>query len=155
MRRKDREITDPAEMLSILQKCRVCRVAMADGPRPYVVPMSFGVEEKGGQFTFYLHSAQEGRKVEVMKNHPAVCVEADCEYSPQEADAPCAYSCTFASVIGEGQAELLESHEEKAHGLSVLMRHQSGRDFTFTPAQTSSVAVIRVRLRQVSAKRKG
>jgi len=155
MRRKDREITDPAEILSILQKCRVCRAAMVDGSRPYVVPMNFGVEEEGGQFTLYLHSAQEGRKVEIMKSHPDVCIEADCEYALLEGGTPCAYSCTFASVIGEGRAEFLESHEEKAHGLSVLMRHQSGRDFTFTPAQTGSVAVIRVRMRQLTAKRKG
>ena len=49
----------------------------------------------------------------------------------------------------------MESQEEKAHGLAVLMRHQTGRDFAFTPAQTESVAVIRVRLQTVTAKRRG
>ena len=156
MRRKDREVTDKGEILSILQKCRVCRLGMADGPRPYVVPLSFGVEEEGDGFTLYMHSAKEGRKLAIMERRPAVCVEVDCEYVPIEAgDNPCAYGCNFASVIGEGKAEILESLEEKAHGLAVLMRHQTGRDFAFTPAQTESVAVIRVRLQTVTAKRRG
>lgn len=154
MRRKDRAVTDRAEILSIMQKCRICRLGLCDGPRPYVVPMSFGVEEQDGEFILYLHGAKEGRKVDIMKHRPAVCVEMDCEYSPLEADTPCAYSCTYASVIGEGKAELLESHEEKAHGLMVIMRHQSGKDFTFTPAQTEGVAVIKIGLQMVTAKRK-
>lgn len=155
MRRKDREITDQGEMVAILQKCRVCRLAMADGPRPYVVPMTFGAEVAGGRIVLYFHSAKEGRKIEILKNRPAVCVEADCEFFPLEGSTPCAYSCNFASVIGEGKAEFLEGYEEKAHGLSVIMRHQTGKEFAFTPAQTEGVAVIRVALQLATAKRKG
>jgi nitroimidazol reductase NimA-like FMN-containing flavoprotein (pyridoxamine 5'-phosphate oxidase superfamily) len=33
MRRKDREITDPAELHRILADARVCRVALVDGAR--------------------------------------------------------------------------------------------------------------------------
>lgn len=154
MRRKDREITEPEKILEIWKKCRVCRLAMADGPRPYVVPMTFGIEEEAGVLTVYLHSAPEGRKIAIMSRRPAVCLEADCEYSPLEGDTPCGYSCTYASVIAEGKAEILQTHEEKAHGLSVLMEHQTGKKFTFTPEQTASVAVIRVRLQLVTAKRR-
>lgn len=154
MRRKDREITDTAQIMEIWKKCRVCRLAMADGPRPYVVPMNFGVEEKDGQFTIYLHCAPEGRRLSILERRPAVCVEADCEYSPIESNTPCRYSCTFASVIGEGKAEILQAHEEKAHGLSVIMEHQAGKSFSFSPAQTGMVAVIRIRLQLVTAKRR-
>ncbi len=154
MRRKDREITDHSEMLAILQKCRICHVGISDGPRPYVVPMNFGAEYVDGEFIIYLHGAKEGRKISILSRNPAVCFEADCEYTPLEGNTPCSYSCTFASVIGEGKAEFLESHEEKAHALSVLMRHQTGKEFAFTPAQTDTVAVIRVRLQLVTAKRK-
>ena len=155
MRRKDREITDQKEILSILQRHRVCRLGMCDGPRPYVVPLSYGVEEKDGDIILYLHGAKEGRKIAIMKRNPAVCVEVDGEYSPLEAgNNPCAYSCNYVSVIGEGKAEILEEYQEKAHGLSVLMESQTGREFPFTPVQTESVAVVRVRLQLVTAKRK-
>lgn len=154
MRRKDREITDPAEILEIWKKCRICRVAMADGPRPYVVPMNFGIEEQGGKLVVYLHSALEGRKLKILQNRPAVCLEADCEYELLEADTACGYSCAFASVIAEGKAVVLEDWEEKARGLSVLMEHQTGKAFSFTQAQTDTVAVIRVELAIVTAKRR-
>ena len=58
MRRKDREITDRAEIESILNEAMVCRIGLADGGEPYVVPISFGYE--GGEV--YLHSALEASK---------------------------------------------------------------------------------------------
>lgn len=154
MRRKDREVTDPGQIWGIWQECRVCRLAMADGPRPYVVPMNFGIERQGDRFTVYLHSAKEGRKLKILQSRPAVCLEADCGYEPLAAETACGYGCTFASVIAEGRAEILEDPQEKAHGLSVLMRHQTGQEFTFTQAQAESVAVIRVEISAQTAKRR-
>ena len=42
MRRKDREITDIEELLAVVSRCKVCRLAMAENNRPYVVPLNFG-----------------------------------------------------------------------------------------------------------------
>ena len=42
MRRKDREITERAEIEAILREAQVCRIALADDDGPYIVPMSFG-----------------------------------------------------------------------------------------------------------------
>jgi len=42
MRRKDREITDSGEIISIMKKCSVCSLAFFDEQYPYVVPMNFG-----------------------------------------------------------------------------------------------------------------
>jgi nitroimidazol reductase NimA-like FMN-containing flavoprotein (pyridoxamine 5'-phosphate oxidase superfamily) len=58
MRRKDREITDRAEMESILNEAMVCRIGLADGGEPYVVPLSFGYENGA----VYIHSAPEASK---------------------------------------------------------------------------------------------
>lgn len=44
MRRKDREITDFDEIVAIMRKCDVCRIAVNDGDTPYIVPMNFGLE---------------------------------------------------------------------------------------------------------------
>lgn len=154
MRRKDREVTDPEQIWEIWQKCKVCRLAMADGPRPYVVPMNFGIERDGDSFTVYLHGAKEGRKLKILQKRPAVCLEVDCEYEPLPAETACGYGCAFASIIAEGRADVLEDWQEKAHGLSVLMEHQTGERFTFTQAQADSVAVIRVNLSTITAKRK-
>ena len=48
----------------------------------------------------------------------------------------------------------MEDIEEKKHGLSVLMRHQTGKDFVFEDAQTRSVAVVRIDVETFTGKRK-
>ena len=42
MRRKDRHITQPDRIMSIIDGCSVCRIAMQDGEGLYIVPLSFG-----------------------------------------------------------------------------------------------------------------
>ena len=42
MRRKDKEIRDEAEIEAILKEAIVCRLALFDGRRPYIVAMCFG-----------------------------------------------------------------------------------------------------------------
>ena len=44
MRRKDREITDIEEIRDIIEKCKVCRLAMQDEEGLYLVPLNFGYE---------------------------------------------------------------------------------------------------------------
>ncbi|MDP4094583.1 MAG: pyridoxamine 5'-phosphate oxidase family protein, partial [Bacillota bacterium] len=38
MRRKDREVSDINEIENIIEKCKVCHLAMVDKGLPYVVP---------------------------------------------------------------------------------------------------------------------
>jgi uncharacterized protein len=58
MQRKDREITDRAEIDAILGEATVCRLGLSGDEGPYIVPMCFGYE---GTF-LYLHSAPEASK---------------------------------------------------------------------------------------------
>lgn len=75
MRRKDREITDICAILDLVSECKVCRLAMTDGGVPYIVPLNYGYEYADGALTFYFHSAKEGRKLEILKKNPTVCLE--------------------------------------------------------------------------------
>lgn len=52
MRRKDREITDFNEIMNIINKCDVCRLALFDEDYPYIVPLNFGVDKEDDQFVF-------------------------------------------------------------------------------------------------------
>ena len=45
MRRKEKEITDKKEIEKVLQESNVCRLAMVDGDKPYMVPMNFGYRD--------------------------------------------------------------------------------------------------------------
>ena len=49
MRRKDREVTDFEELIAIMKKCDVCRIALNDGGYPYILPLNFGLAVKDGR----------------------------------------------------------------------------------------------------------
>ena len=66
MRRRDREITDKQEILEVMRKCDVCRIALHDGDYPYIVPLNFGLQVENDMPVLYFHGALEGKKYEVM-----------------------------------------------------------------------------------------
>jgi len=71
MRRTDKEITERVLMSEIINKAQVCRLGLAMGNTPYVLPVSFGYD---GQ-AIYFHTAPEGRKITFLAANPQVCVE--------------------------------------------------------------------------------
>ena len=153
MRRKDREITDIQQILSIIDKAKILRLGLFDRDYPYVVPLHYGYEYSENRLVFYMHSAKEGHKLELIAKNPRVCVELDCDVELiSGGEVPCIYGSSFASVIGRGMAEIVSDEQEKSKGLSLLMKHQTGRDFAITAEMASTVAVIRVTLNKFTAK---
>ncbi len=155
MRRKDREITDINEILGLCEKAKILHLGLFDGTFPYVVPLHYGYEYADNQLVFFMHSAKEGHKLDLIRENPHVCIELDCDAELLEAgDEACKYSSTFASVIGRGTAELVEDEQEKVRGLKILMKTQTGRDFVMDGKMAASVAVIKVTLQEFTAKAK-
>lgn len=145
MRRKDREVKDVHEIIKILEKCKVCRVAMVDNELPYIVPLNFGFSIKNdNELSLYFHSAKEGRKIEILKSNNNVCFEMDCDHKLISANTACSYGYTFESIIGNGKIEFIDSIDEKCKALSSIMKHQTGQDFEFSEKQANSVTVLKL-----------
>lgn len=71
MRRTDREITDRQELLDVMARCDVCRLALNDeSGYPYVVPLNFGMEEREGTLYLLFHGALTGTKYDRMEQDP-------------------------------------------------------------------------------------
>jgi nitroimidazol reductase NimA-like FMN-containing flavoprotein (pyridoxamine 5'-phosphate oxidase superfamily) len=66
MRRKDREVTDMNEIIEIIKKCDVCRLAFFDKEYPYIVPLNFGYSYDGAKLELYFHGANAGKKLELL-----------------------------------------------------------------------------------------
>ena len=63
MRRTDREITDRQELLDVMARCDVCRLALNDeSGYPYVVSLNFGMEERFGPRYLVFYGAGVGTK---------------------------------------------------------------------------------------------
>jgi len=149
MRRREREITDRAEIEAILAEATVCRIGLSDGHEPYVVPLSFGYE--GG--TVYLHAAHEGKKIDLIRKNPRCCFETDICDRLVKGDNPCSWGMRYRSVIGSGNAEILADPEEKRHGLTCIMQHYGGAPHDFSEKDLDAVTVIRIRLDSVTGKK--
>ena len=153
MRRKDREITDPAKIADILSRCTCCRIGFHDGGEVYIVPLNFGYEARENRYVFYFHGARAGRKIDLIQSNPHVGFEMDTEYALHEADAACGYSARFQSIVGNGVMSMVSEPEEKKRGLSLLMEHNTGkRDWSFDEKKLDAVAVFKLAVTNMSCK---
>lgn len=148
MRRKEKQITDTQQMEQILEQAQVCRLAMVDQGRPYVVPLNFGYRDG----CLYFHSAKEGRKIDVLRADPHVCFEVDELVKINKAAQACDWGVSFRSVIGTGTARILEAPAEKKTGLDIIMAHYSGRSFDYPEEILAKTAVIQVTVDEMTGK---
>ena len=111
--KREREVTDPGEILEILNKSMVLHLAMVDGDEPYLVPMNYGYTMEDGKLTLYVHGAVKGRKTDVLQVNPKVFFSMECDVQPFDGPVACRYGTTYASLMGAGKAEILTDVEEK------------------------------------------
>jgi nitroimidazol reductase NimA-like FMN-containing flavoprotein (pyridoxamine 5'-phosphate oxidase superfamily) len=154
MRRKDREIININEIEKILLQCKTCHVAMVNEGAPYVVPLSYGYKIDGGLLELYFHSALEGKKLDILRKNNKVCFEMAFEGEPLHAETPCTSGYYFASVIGFGDVLFIEGGDKKCEALSIMFKHQSGKDVAFTAEQAKSVCVFKIVSSDFTGKRK-
>ena len=152
--KREREVTDLQQICEILDKANVLHLGMVDGDAPYVVPMNYGYTMENGKLTFYLHGATTGRKLDVLRKNPKIFFCLECDIEPFEGKLPCQYGTTYASVMGSGTAEIVEDAAGKMDALTILMRTQTGKEFTFTEKLVSIVTVIRLDITEFTAKRR-
>ena len=94
------------------------------------------------------------RKLVIMRANPKVFFEMDCDVTPFEGDLPCQYGTAYASIMGRGQAELVEDVEAKKEALSLFMKSQTGKDFEFQDKMVSIVSIIKIHVSEYTAKRR-
>ncbi len=155
MRRSDRQITDFGDIVDVLRRCRVCRLAFIDNDGyPYIVPLNFGFLASGGRLTFYFHSAHVGKKIDLIRHDRKAAFEFDLVGQLVAGDAACDYTMTYESVCGTGDVTVVTDDGEKARGLGLIMQQYApDRSFTFDDAALRSVAVLKLAVREITGKR--
>lgn len=151
MRRKDKEIADPEAIESVIRKTTVCRLGMTDGDQPYVIPMSFGYRNGA----VYFHCAPEGRKIDILRKNPKVCIEFDTDCRLKTGDSACKWSFLFQSAVAFGTAVILEEAEEKKKALDIIMAQYSDAAFTYPDSAIAKIVVIRVDVSEMTGKAAG
>ena len=115
MRRSDREITGHKEIMEIIGRCDVCRLALNDDVEgiPYILPLNFGYEEDAdGCVTLYFHGATEGYKYDVIARDPRAAFEMDCDHRLASNRERGYCTMEYSSVIGRGKIEIITDREQ-------------------------------------------
>lgn len=106
LRRKDREISQE-EALSILSAAEYGYLSTATpDATPYGVPLSFCVQEGN----IYFHCAMEGRKLDNLRQNPAVsfCAVGRTQMMPEK------FGTQYESAIAAGEAQEVFDGEKQA-----------------------------------------
>jgi uncharacterized protein len=148
MRRKEREIKDRGAIDAIIRECRVCRLGLADGGQPYVVPLSFGYDGA----SLYFHGASTGRKVDILRSNNKVCFEFDILDAMRPSDEACRWSVSYRSVIGFGTAELVETPDAKRTMLAFIMAQYADGSCSFSDEAVQRTTVIKVHIVSITGK---
>ena len=152
MTKRERQVTDPEQILHILDTGKVVHLGLSVNDEPYVVPMNYGYTMEDGKLTLYLHSAVRGRKLDMIRANSKVFFEIDCDRMPFEGRVPCQYGMVYSSIMGRGTATLVEDVEGKKQAMTILMKTQTGKDFSFNDRLVSIVTVIRIDVSEYTAK---
>ena len=158
MRRKQCEITDPAEIERILNSTNIGRLATnGEDGYPYITPVNFVFHEGN----IYFHCARVGEKLDNILRDPKVCFEVDIPlaYLGKGLDPEgraCMRHQLYYCVIVRGAARVVPDGPLKLAALNALVtKHEHGSDFepinSDSPGYASCV-VIEITPTSVSAK---
>lgn len=141
---KSREITLQSALDDIIARCQYCAMAMVDQQNePYVLNMNFGYADR----VVYLHSAQEGKKINILKNNRRVCLSFSTDHVLrwQSENMACSYSMKYRSVLIYGLVEFIDDPSQKRNALNIIMKQYTNRnDFDYGDPAIRNVMVYKV-----------
>ena len=148
MRRSEKEITDRKAIEDIISRSKVCKLAMCEENRPYIVPLCFGFKNN----TLYFHSAPKGKKIEILKKNPNVCFEFEIFTQIIKSAKACKWGMRYKSVIGFGKAGFITDDNLKRQAFDIIMNQYADGSFIYDDALLKSVVVINVGIQSMTGK---
>lgn len=116
--RKESRRQDARWALEVFDRAPYVTVSMCrlDGT-PYGLPLSL---VRANETTFYFHCADEGEKLDCLRNNPIVSLSAVSKCSPVFEEEKLNYTEHYRSAIAIGKCEWVENRGEKIEALRLL-----------------------------------
>ena len=153
LRRRDKEILDPALIREILQNGKLCHLAMVDGGKPYILTMNYGYSNE----VIYFHTSKEGRKMDILRAEPEVSFQVITDTKLITGENACGdWTMHYKSVVGYGNASLVNDTKDKIKALNIMMdQYTTKGPFEFPRKNLDETAVIKVEITSLSGKKSG
>ena len=145
-----KDITEKDELEKIIRKCEICHVSMVDGDEPYVLGFNFGYEND----TIYIHTLDRGKKMDILRKNPNVCVAFDTDYKvfARNHHVGCSWRMAYRSVLAYAKASIIDDYDEKLEALKTLMKNYSGDDFSFNKPSVNNISIIALKVSKLTGR---
>ena len=154
MRRYNKEIKDKDIIEWILKKALICRIALSEDNKPYIVPMNFGFKDN----FLFLHSATEGLKIDILNKNNNICFEMDIDTELIKSETACNWGMKYYSIIGFGKASFINDIQEKRRALDIIVEKYCGNNSKLVEYSKNSLnktAIIKVKISEITGKKSG
>jgi nitroimidazol reductase NimA-like FMN-containing flavoprotein (pyridoxamine 5'-phosphate oxidase superfamily) len=149
MQRKNQEIIDRNVIEEILSKSLICRIGMICNGVPYIVPLNYGYTMNA----IYIHSASEGKKIDILKANNKVCFEIEDTAEIIKKDLSCDWATKYRSLIGYGTIEIINDEEQKKRGLDIIMaQHGKKENTVYKETQVEKIVILKLTIERVTGK---
>ncbi|GAC92146.1 pyridoxamine 5'-phosphate oxidase-like FMN-binding protein [Anoxybacillus flavithermus NBRC 109594] len=138
MRRPMLACTDETKISAFLSAAMTGYLGLADRLEPYVVPLNF-VWWNGA---VYVHGAEAGRKMEVLKRNARVCFTVSEHFGTMVHPVPAKTDTGYMSVMLFGTAEIVTDLDEATEAMQQLL-HKYVPGYFSTPLSKHHVETYR------------
>ena len=146
MYKKNREVTDIHHIKAIFDLSTVCHVAFNNTPAPYVLPLNYGYHDN----KLYLHTANQGLKLELIKKNNNVGFEIENKIQLVQGEK--GTTLKYQSIVGEGIIEIINDDEEKQTALKYLIEHHGGKFERHSEMSLAGVTMLVINITKLTAK---
>jgi len=117
LRRKEKTIVDPEKIETIIRSGKYISISFSRKDEPYIATLNYGYDKTNN--ALYFHAATKGMKLDYIRKNTKVCgiIIEDHGYK----DGKCDHA--YRSLVIRGKIVIVNSLEEKIHGLEVLIDH--------------------------------
>jgi nitroimidazol reductase NimA-like FMN-containing flavoprotein (pyridoxamine 5'-phosphate oxidase superfamily) len=152
MRRSDKEIADSNIVQDVLVNSQICRLGLVDKGEAYIVPVNYAFKDG----YIYVHSAAEGRKIELLKKNPTVTFEVEYSSEIVKGEVPCKWGTKYRSIMGRGTVVIHDDIESKRNGLDLIMKKYGGEvSPQYDESGLAKVVLLKIKVESLSAKQSG
>jgi uncharacterized protein len=149
------QITRKDILQQVIRSSQVCSIAMVDENHlPYVLPFNFGTDDK----YIWFHSALTGKKIDILRHNPSVCVifSTDYELGHRHDHVACSYFMKYKSVMVNGEIEFIDDPELKKYGMNIIMKQYTGKDdFSYNKPAIDNVCIYRLKIENITGRSYG
>ena len=144
-----KRITRDKEVIEgIIRDAVICRIALCDNNKPYIIPMNFGYDNN----ILYIHTSLNSRKLDIMKRNNNICFEMDVDIELVPNIDPCKATMRYRSVVGCGKAYIVTNYDEKRKALDLITKKYLGKVFKYREEELQGIVIIKILIEEIIAK---